>query len=152
MAKAGDVTILVVDDEADVREYLTACLEDHGFKVETAVNGEDALEKMELRVPDLVTLDLVMPGISGVRVLRRMRRSPKLAEVPVILITAFAHHSDICGEIRELMAVPIKYRPRKLMEKPITPQKLATAIADTLNVDMLVTLGDSHTDFDVTGV
>ncbi len=64
-----DKTVLVVDDEEDVREYLEAILEDAGFRVETAVDGEDGLAKVQVNPPDLVSLDLVMPKKSGIKFL-----------------------------------------------------------------------------------
>jgi CheY-like chemotaxis protein len=74
MAQASEKKILVVDDEPDVRNFLAACLEDAGFNVETAVDGIDALEKVEAFSPDLMTLDMVMPRMPGIKVIRELRK------------------------------------------------------------------------------
>jgi len=61
MIPASKKKILVVDDEPDVRNFLAACIEDAGFKVITAIDGVDALEKVAKDPPDLITMDMVMP-------------------------------------------------------------------------------------------
>ena len=73
MAKASEKRILVVDDEPDVRNFLATCIEDAGFLVETACDGEDALEKIKANAPDLMTLDMVMPRRSGISLMRKLR-------------------------------------------------------------------------------
>ncbi|MBI5844685.1 MAG: response regulator [Deltaproteobacteria bacterium] len=135
MARASEKTILVVDDEPDVRNFLATCLEDAGFNVETAKDGVDALEKVAAHVPDLITLDMVMPRQSGTRVMRELRANEKTAHVPVIVITAHAKDEFGSDEIKELNAFAARLRPKYMMEKPITPQKLVKAIADILEVD-----------------
>ena len=65
MAKANEKKILVVDDEPDVRNFLIACIQDAGFMVDSAVDGQDALDKIEKERPELITLDMNMPKMSG---------------------------------------------------------------------------------------
>ena len=84
--------ILVVDDEEYIRELYRDELADEGYQVELAEDGQEALGKMTTFRPDLVTLDLKMPGLDGIEVLRRIRE--KDASVPVLLVTAF-------GEFRQ---------------------------------------------------
>ena len=84
--------ILVVDDEENIRELYRDELTEEGYTVELAANGLEALSKLETFRPDLVTLDVKMPGIDGIEVLRRIRE--KNASIPVILLTAF-------GEFRQ---------------------------------------------------
>jgi DNA-binding response OmpR family regulator len=79
--------ILVVDDEENIRELYRDELVEEGYKVELAGDGHDALRKFEAFRPDLVTLDVKMPGLDGLEVLRRIRE--KDASVPVLLLTAF---------------------------------------------------------------
>ena len=75
--------ILVVDDEENIRFLYKEELEDEGFLVELAQNGEEALEKLPLFKPDLVTLDIKMPGIGGIETLKRIRESER--GLPIIL-------------------------------------------------------------------
>jgi len=84
--------ILVVDDEEFIRELYRDELVEEGYRVELAENGAEALAKMGTFRPDLVTLDVKMPGLDGIEVLRRIRE--KDASVPVLLVTAF-------GEFRQ---------------------------------------------------
>ena len=135
MASASEKRILVVDDEPDVRNFLAACIEDAGFKVETAVDGVDALEKVEANTPDLMTLDMVMPRKSGIKVIRTLRENEKWAKLPVIVITAHARDEMGSEDIKEFNAFASGLRPRYTLEKPVTPEKLVKAICDILDVE-----------------
>jgi len=84
--------ILVVDDEESIRELYRADLSDEGYEVELAVDGRQALVLLESFLPNLVTLDIKLPDIDGIEVLRRIRE--KNATIPVVLLTAF-------GEFRQ---------------------------------------------------
>ncbi len=86
MAEAG--IILVVDDEANNRKTLQSLLQPLGHQVELAVDGTSALDRASALAPDLILLDVMMPGLDGFEVCRRVRANPALAEVPVILVTA----------------------------------------------------------------
>jgi DNA-binding response OmpR family regulator len=79
--------ILVVDDEESIRELYRAELAEEGYEVELAGDGLQALRRLDAFRPDLVTLDVKMPGIDGIETLRRIRE--KHPTVPVILVTAF---------------------------------------------------------------
>jgi CheY-like chemotaxis protein len=136
MAHASEKRILVVDDEPDVRNFLATCIEDAGFNVEVAVDGVDALEKVEKNAPDLMTLDMVMPRKSGVKVLRTLRENKDWENIPVIVITAHARDEFGSEEIKILSAFTSKHRPRYTMEKPVTPKKLIEAIGEILDVEV----------------
>ena len=84
--------ILVIDDEESIRELYRAELADEGYEVDLAADGREAIRRLDAFHPDLVTLDIKMPGIDGIEVLRRIRE--KNATIPVILLTAF-------GEFRQ---------------------------------------------------
>ncbi len=135
MAHASEKRILVVDDEPDVRNFLAACLEDAGFNVKMAVDGLDALEKVEVFNPDLMTLDMVMPGLSGIKVIRKLREKDKWANLPVIVITAHAHDEMGSDQIKEFIALTSGLRPRITMEKPISPANLVKTICNILDVE-----------------
>ena len=136
MAHASEKRILVVDDEPDVRNFLAACIEDAGFQVETAEDGIEALLKIEQNPPDLMTLDMVMPRKSGIKVMRTLRENEKWAGLPVIVITAHARDEFGSEDIRGFNAFASGLRPRYTLEKPVTPEKLVQAIAEILEVDV----------------
>lgn len=136
MANASDKRILVVDDEPDVRNFLATCIEDAGFTVTTAVDGEDALAKIKSNPPDLMTLDMVMPRKSGIELMRALRAEEKWANLPVIVITAHARDEFGSDDIKSFNAFTSNMRPRYTMEKPVTPVKLLKAIHEILDVEV----------------
>lgn len=107
--------ILVVDDDDDTRSLLKELCESTGFRVTTAVDGTVALECMQNERPDIVLLDLMMPGRDGFSVLKTVRETPEWVDVPVILLTAMG---DMAGKIRgmELGADDYITKPFKLIE------------------------------------
>ena len=93
MAHEGQRSILIVDDEPTIVEVVARYLERAGYRTHTAANGEQALEAAARERPDLVVLDLMMPGIDGLRVMRRLRDQAS-EPVGVILLTARGEESD----------------------------------------------------------
>jgi CheY-like chemotaxis protein len=79
--------ILVIDDEPDERIYLATLLEDNGYATETAEDGNEGLEKARADPPDLITLDITMPGKSGVKFFREIRQDPELGRIPIVVVT-----------------------------------------------------------------
>lgn len=136
MAHASEKRILVVDDEPDVRQFLSTCIADAGFQVDTAVDGEEALEKVRANPPDLMTLDMVMPRKSGIKVIRTLREEERFVNLPIIVITAHAHDEMASEDIKGFNAFTSGLRPRYTLEKPISPDKLVQAISDILAVDV----------------
>ncbi len=135
MAQASEKRILVVDDEPDVRKFLATCLKDAGFQVDTAIDGLEALEKIKQEIPDLITLDMVMPRHSGISVMRKLRRNEDWAHIPVIVITAHAKDEFGSQDFNELQAFTARHRPKFTFEKPITPERLVNAICEILEVE-----------------
>jgi two-component system phosphate regulon response regulator PhoB len=86
--------VLVVEDEPIILRLLQVNLRLQGFEVVACSNGEDALRRAEERPPDVAVLDIVLPGIDGFEVCRRLRATAATAEVPVIMVTAQAQAED----------------------------------------------------------
>ena len=135
MTKAAEKKILVVDDEPDVRNFLVACLQDAGFVVDFAVNGQDALEKIEKDMPDLMTLDMVMPKVSGIKLIRTLRRNDKWSQLPIIVVTAHAHNEFASEDVKTFNAFTSGLKPKRTIEKPVTPEVLIKTICEILNVE-----------------
>jgi two-component system alkaline phosphatase synthesis response regulator PhoP len=91
---AVPATILIVDDEREIRELLRYNLERQGYKVITAQEGEEALRRIFSARPDLVLLDLLLPGLNGLEILRELRAEPSTRDLPVLLLTARGAEMD----------------------------------------------------------
>lgn len=87
--------VLVVDDEPNVLRSLAQYLTIEDFTVETASNGMEALEKVESFVPELILLDVMMPGMDGFEVLDKVKANPAHAHTPIIMLTAKDQSSDV---------------------------------------------------------
>jgi DNA-binding response OmpR family regulator len=88
-------SVLVVDDDPDVCDLVTYKLEQSGFEVRRASDGDAALREVAKRIPDLVLLDIMMPGISGLEVLERLRSDHTTSLIPVVMLTAKAQENDV---------------------------------------------------------
>ena len=84
--------ILVVDDEENIRFLFKEELEEEGFLVELASSGEEALERLSLCRPDLITLDIKMPGMNGIEVLKRIRELER--NLPIVLCSAYGDYKQ----------------------------------------------------------
>jgi two-component system alkaline phosphatase synthesis response regulator PhoP len=87
-------TILIVDDEVDLVDLLKYNLEQEGYSVVTATNGADALDIARRAAPDLIVLDVMMPGMDGIEVCRRIRKDAAIRTTPVIMLTARTEDED----------------------------------------------------------
>ena len=95
--RSSRLSVLVVDDDPDVRDLLETTLKVHGYEVRCVADGVSGLADYRARRPDLVLLDVVMPGLSGLQVLRRIRASEVHEQVPVVLLTARALPSEVAA-------------------------------------------------------
>lgn len=112
--------VLIVDDEWAVSRAIAARLEASGFTTRLAANGLEGLAAVEASHPDAIVLDLRMPDIDGLEVLRRLRSDPRHADVPVIMVTANVQDS-VRGEAMALGA-------RDFFGKPYDQQALVAAL------------------------
>jgi two-component system, OmpR family, alkaline phosphatase synthesis response regulator PhoP len=87
--------ILAVDDEEDILELLRFNLTKEGFSVVCAASGEEALKSALSKRPDLILLDLLLPGIDGLEVARRLKNDPSTKDIPVVMVTAKGEEADI---------------------------------------------------------
>jgi two-component system, cell cycle response regulator DivK len=86
--------ILIAEDKATSRELLRTVLENQGYAVTEAADGEEALQKARSEVPDLILLDLQMPVLNGYAVLKELRQEQRFATVPIVAVTASAMQGD----------------------------------------------------------
>lgn len=90
-------SILVVEDEEDIRELVSYTLLKEGYQVASVASGEEALAIVESKPPDLIVLDLMLPGIDGLTVCQRLRANPKTSGLAIVMLTARGEEADIVG-------------------------------------------------------
>lgn len=129
-------TVLVVDDEEDIATYLASVLEDAGMRVLIASDGRQALELVASHRPDLISLDLVMPGYSGIRVLHELRRRREWSRIPVIVVTAHARDPEVRDDLESTLADSSMLGPSLYLEKPVTARSYLEAVCRVLGVDL----------------
>ena len=112
--------ILVVDDEADVRRFLTAVLEKNDYETLTAEDGVKALEVARREKPDLIILDLMMPNETGTGFYRKLSRDKELSQTPIIVVSGLAGRD---------LAVR---KPVAVFDKPINPDEFIAAVEKAL--------------------
>ena len=120
---AEEKTILVVDDEADIRDYLSTFLQDNGYNTIEAQNGQEALEKVRSERPDLILLDIMMPLKTGTDFYRRFHKDKELSKIPIIVVS---------GAAGKHLAVP---KPAAIIDKPVDTKKLLDNVSRLLGVD-----------------
>ncbi len=121
----------MVDDEEDVRAYLKSALEDAGFCVETAVDGLDAEQKLQAGLPDLISLDLVMPKHSGIKFYHDLQKNKKWSKVPVLIVTGHARDDLGKADFDALMM----QGPGIYLEKPVKADNYIGKICSLLDID-----------------
>jgi CheY-like chemotaxis protein len=135
MAKTSDYAVLVVDDEEDIRAYLSVALQDAGFKVATAASGREALEAVRRARPDFISLDLVMPGGSGIAFLHELRRNSEWSKIPVLIVTGHARDDLGRADLAQALEGSLLSGPGTYLEKPITPVSYVAAVCTSLHLD-----------------
>ncbi len=131
MADIDKKTILVVDDEDDVRRYLSMALEDAGFEILTASDGDEALEILSNQAVDLISLDLIMPRKSGVKFYREIQKNKAWSRIPVLVVTGHARDDMGKADLKELtMSGPGVY-----LEKPVKPDNYVAAVKKLIGME-----------------
>ena len=116
--------ILVVDDENDILEMTSILLEDSGYEVLTASNGETAIEMVQNNIIDLIILDAVMPGMNGLDVCRTLKRKLQTRSIPIIIFSALGTGLDMMLENRD--------KADAYITKPFTRRVLLEKVSELL--------------------
>jgi DNA-binding response OmpR family regulator len=120
-------TILIVEDEKDLVEWLTVFFNENGFNVISARDGADGLAKAEQHQPDLITLDISMPGESGVKMYHKLIKSEKVKKIPVIIITGAP--VDLKNFIAKVKTFPA---PAGYFDKPVDRDALLDKVSSLI--------------------
>lgn len=118
--------ILVVDDEKDLLDIVSHHLKKEHYQVETALEGEAALQKARKLVPDLILLDLMLPGMDGLEVCRQLKADPRTQSVPVLMLTAKAEETDA--------VIGLSQGADDYIRKPIGMRELLARVSSRLRV------------------
>jgi DNA-binding response OmpR family regulator len=118
--------ILIIDDETELVEMLRLRLESNGYKVISAFNGEEGLERVDKEKPDLILLDIMMPGIDGFGALARLKNNDATSSIPVIMLTARSETSSILEAQRSFAD--------DYIVKPFDPQELLSLIKKHIRI------------------
>jgi DNA-binding response OmpR family regulator len=118
------LSILIAEDEPDIREFLSIALQINGFNVITARNGEEAVALTSSHRPDLVLLDVRMPKVSGYQACETLKRSSDTREIPIVFLSAFANKD----EVQQGLALGAE----AYLTKPIAPDILVQRVNEVL--------------------
>ena len=125
-------TAVVIDDEEDLTTYFSSILEENGFSVRTANNARDGEKLLREAPPDLICLDLVMPGKTGINLFMRLRRKDEpLKDIPLIIITGIKEQLHV--DWKDIVTRSKVRTPDGFVEKPVTPERLMRVVDNVLN-------------------
>jgi CheY-like chemotaxis protein len=116
---------MIVEDEPDISEVVAAALQDEGYKVATAEDGQEALQMVQREPPDAIVLDLKLPKVGGLQVVRRCRANPSTQDIPIIVVSAAAdaqQDADI--------------EPLVFVEKPFDLDVLMVLVEDAITTSL----------------
>lgn len=114
--------ILIVDDSKTELAYLTSILKKGGYIIRTAENSDEALQRLQELVPDLILMDVIMPGMNGFQLTRKIKRMPEYNKIPVILCTSKDQPTDRFWGLKQGAS--------EYLVKPVDPEDLLKKIAN----------------------
>jgi DNA-binding response OmpR family regulator len=134
------LNIVVIEDEPDIRDIIDYNLTREGFRVITSDNGVSGIQTVVREVPDLVLLDLLLPGLDGIEVCRRLKLDPATQNIPIIIVSAKGEESDIVLGLGvgadDYISKP--FRPKELIARVRAVLRRVTRKADSVATDRLV--------------
>jgi two-component system, OmpR family, alkaline phosphatase synthesis response regulator PhoP len=130
-------TILVVDDEEDILELIKYNLTRESYQVACAATGEDAIAKAKRKLPDLILLDLMLPGIDGLEVCKLLKNDAKTEHIPIIMLTAKTEETDIVSGL--------EVGADDYITKPFSPKVLTARVRTMLRRKTKVTSDNTQT-------
>lgn len=133
-APGGKMTkkILIVDDEPAMLTYLSTVLQDHGYTTVCSQSAEEAWEKALEESPDLITLDLLMPEKTGIKLYKDLRKHDRLGAIPIVIITGFTQEQYPMIDFRKFIYERSIRGPEAFLEKPVAPEALVETVEKVL--------------------
>ncbi len=143
--------VLIIDDDANARKFLSVALTENGYEVASAGDGKEGLEKVEQEIPDLILLDVMMPKKTGFSLFKQLRRDDKFKEIPVIMLTGVSASLEELEEqkegtfespydsMREALRKTIAemkkegdVKPQMFLEKPVDPEDVVKKVQELI--------------------
>lgn len=124
-ADTNQETVLIVDDSPTEMHVIRGILEKGGYRVITAVDGESGIAEAKHSKPDLILMDVVMPGLNGFQATRQLSRNPETSEIPIIMVTTKGQETDRAWGLRQ--------GAREYVVKPVAAGELLNKIKSILN-------------------
>lgn len=124
--------ILVIDDEPDMLTFLCTLLEDNGYVTCTATDGEEGMQKVKSEKPDLISLDLLMPNKTGIKMYRELRKDEATKGIPVVMVTGFGQGDVPSMDFKKWIHERAIKAPEAYIEKPVNAAELLDAIKKAL--------------------
>lgn len=121
--------ILIVDDDPVFVKTTQTILESKNYQVITAYDGDEGLQKAQEERPDLILLDIIMPTKDGFHVCEQLKKDPQLADIPVIILTSFAHRR---GETNIPVSAGLELEAEGYLDKPVSPDNLLNTVGRML--------------------
>ncbi|MCC5810085.1 MAG: response regulator [Ectothiorhodospiraceae bacterium] len=117
--------VLIVDDSPTETHVLRGMLENHGYEVSVADNGEEGIKLAHSVKPDVILMDIVMPGVNGFQATRKLSKDPGTARIPIVIISTKDQDTDRIWGMRQ--------GAKDYITKPVTEEELLAKIKDALN-------------------
>jgi len=124
---ASEIKLLLVDDDMTLRELYEERMRIEGYNIISAVDGEEAIEKATKEKPDIILLDIMMPKINGIDVMKMLREKDETAEIPIIVLTALVQEID---KIKGMMKPYDSY----LIKSEIMPKDVVLKVKQSLEI------------------
>lgn len=125
--------VLNVEDDPDIRTFVTTVLEENGYIPIMAKDGEEGTKKVKQEKPDLIILDILMPRESGIKMYHELKRNPSLKDIPVVMLSAVSKRTFLRSQVALTEfgdeTVP---EPEAYLEKPVEPEDLAEILKKIL--------------------
>lgn len=122
---------VVIDDEPDIVKYVSSILEDNGFTVKSAYNARDGELLVNEKRPDLILLDIMMPGRSGVQYFAKLRGDDQTKDIPLVMVTGIKEEMGI--DWGEIVGKLKARKPDGFLEKPVDPERLMKVVSAVLS-------------------
>jgi CheY-like chemotaxis protein len=124
-------TVLVIEDDPDFSEYVTTTLSDHGYHTEIVMDGDEALNKAKSVRPIGITLDILLPGRTGISVYRRLRKDKATQNIPIVILSGVGTTGERLDISRFFQGRAVR-PPERVLQKPVEPETLVQAVDEAI--------------------